>query len=982
MNPFYVFQMCSIILWSLDQYYIYAGCILFISLVSVGVSLYETKRQSQTLHDMVKIEDIKVTVCRGETEYVDIPNDHLVPGDVIVIPQHGCLLTCDAVLKSGTCIVNESMLTGESVPVTKTPLTSQEDDEIYSPDTHKRHTLFSGTKVLQTRYYGNTKVLAVVVRTGFRTAKGDLVRAILFPKPLDIKFYQDAMKFILFLACMAALGMTYSVINYVKQGIYPTKILLRVLDIVTIIVPPALPAAMTVGTVYAQSRLKKTGIYCISPPRINFCGRIDVFCFDKTGTLTEDGLDMFGVLPVQSKSFCGVQTDPAHLDRGAFLTCMATCHSLTIIEGEISGDPLDLIMFNSTKWVMEEPGADSSKYDTIMPTVVRPCTRDTFAEDKAPMEVGIIRQFTFSSSMQRMSVITKTLSEDGMELYCKGAPEKVASLCTPDSVPEEFHDVLHRYTIQGFRVIALAYKKLDPSLLWHQAQRISRDRVEFDMNFLGLMILQNKLKPQTKPVIHKLMRANIRTVMVTGDMIKTAISVARNCGIIPKKDGVVIVEASPPDNHNPAKIEWIKAEEPGDSSDLLDSSETDDSIVQMEEYSIPNNFHFAVSGKSFAVLHSHFPEYIPRVCVKGSIFARMSPDQKCQLIEKLQELGYQVGMCGDGANDCEALKAAHAGISLSEAEASVAAPFTSSIPHIECVLTVIKEGRAALVTSFGCFKYMALYSFIQFISVLILYAYDANLSDMQYLYVDLVITTSIAVLMGYSRAYNKVVALRPPGSLVKAINIMSIIAQVVLALAFQLGAFFYLQAQEWYVPVKKDMDADNYYCWETTVVFLVSTYQYIASAFVFSRGPPFREPIYKNIPYLLTLAALFLFSTYVILFPFGPLLKFFYIMPLQEKTLGFRGVILGLSLGYIVAACIIEYVITDASCTDRNLQNCSKNCCRKKDEDTNNFKYIQDQMHISDWSPAGQVTYAALEEEERDIQRIEEDFMSSHGQIN
>ena len=55
---------------------------------------------------------------------------------------------------------------GESVPVTKTPLSQQEDEEIYSPETHKRHTLFAGTKVVQTRYYGQAKVLAVVVRTG------------------------------------------------------------------------------------------------------------------------------------------------------------------------------------------------------------------------------------------------------------------------------------------------------------------------------------------------------------------------------------------------------------------------------------------------------------------------------------------------------------------------------------------------------------------------------------------------------------------------------------------------------------------------------------------------------------------------------------------------------------------------------------------------------------------------------------------------
>jgi cation-transporting ATPase 13A2 len=76
--------------------------------------------------------------------------------------------------------------------------------------------------------------------------------------------------------------------------------------------------------------------------------------------------------------------------------------------------------------------------------------------------------------------------------------------------------------------------------------------------------------------------------------------------------------------------------------------------------------------------------------IKGQIFARMSPDEKHELVEKLQLMGYCVGFCGDGANDCGALKAADVGLSLSEAEASVAAPFTSRTMDIGCVIEVIK----------------------------------------------------------------------------------------------------------------------------------------------------------------------------------------------------------------------------------------------------------------------------------------------------
>lgn len=121
----------------------------------------------------------------------------------------------------------------------------------------------------------------------------------------------------------------------------------------------------------------------------------------------------------------------------------------------------------------------------------------------------------------------------------------------------------------------------------------------------------------------------------------------------------------------------------------------------------PRPFRNIAEGRGF-VCFVRVPDLTldAQMLVKAQIFARMSPDEKNEVVERLQSLGYTVLMCGDGANDCAALKAADVGISLSEAEASVAAPFTSRVPDISCVLDVIKEGRAALVTSFSCFKYM------------------------------------------------------------------------------------------------------------------------------------------------------------------------------------------------------------------------------------------------------------------------------------
>ncbi len=103
-------------------------------------------------------------------------------------------------------------------------------------------------------------------------------------------------------------------------------------------------------------------------------------------------------------------------------------------------------------------------------------------------------------------------------------------------------------------------------------------------------------------------------------------------------------------------------------------------------------------------------------------------------------------MCGDGANDCGALKAADVGISLSEAEASIAAPFTSQEKNVSCVVSVISEGRASLATSLGCFKYMALYSIVEFTTTILLYSFTNNIGDFQYLYIDLLIIPPLSIL--------------------------------------------------------------------------------------------------------------------------------------------------------------------------------------------------------------------------------------------
>ncbi|XP_075407257.1 polyamine-transporting ATPase 13A2 isoform X3 [Tenrec ecaudatus] len=824
LNPYYGLQAFSIALWLADHYYGYALCIFIVSTISIGLSLYKTRKQSQTLRDMVKLS-VQVCVSRpgGEVDWVD--SSDLVPGDCLVLPQEGGLLPCDAALVAGECVVNESALTGESVPVLKTALPAGPGP--YSPETHRRHTLFCGTCILQARAYGGPHVLAVVTRTGFCTAKGSLVSSILHPRPLNFKFYRHSMKFVAALSVLALLGTAYSIFILHHNQVPLKEIVIRALDLVTVVVPPALPAAMTVCTLYAQSRLRKQGIFCIHPMRINLGGKLHLVCFDKTGTLTEDGLDVMGVVPLKGQVFLPLVPEPRHLPVGPLLRALATCHTLSQLQDTLMGDPMDLKMVESTGWVLEEAPAEDRALDTQVLAVMRPL-------------LGV-------SQLQgaRMDVVVTWPGATQPEAYVKGSPELVAGLCRPETVPANFAQILQSHTAAGYRVVALAGKPLPMVPDLGAAQQLTRDTVEQELSLLGLLVMRNLLKPQSTPVIQALRRTRIRTVMVTGDNLQTAVTVARGCGMVGPQERLVIVHAVPPERGQPASLEFLPVETSAAMNGAKDP-------VQAESYTLEPDLrsrHLALSGATFSILLKHFPKLLPKVLVQGTVFARMAPEQKTQLVCELQKLQYCVGMCGDGANDCGALKAADVGISLSQAEASVVSSFTSSLASIECVPKVIREGRCSLDTSFSVFKYMALYSLTQFISVLILYTVNTNLSDMQFLAIDLGITTTVAVLMSRTGPALVLGRARPPGALLSVPVLGSLLLQVALMAGIQLGGYFMTVAQPWFVPLNRTVPApDNLPNYENTVVFSLSSFQYLILAAAMSKGAPFRRPLYTNGP--------------------------------------------------------------------------------------------------------------------------------------
>jgi hypothetical protein len=288
-HPFYLFQYFAVIVWMIEDYILYSCVILLTTGGAIYATASETMFNLRRLHDLAGATSM-VTLVKESGERIEISDRELVPGDRFVI-RFGTSLPCDAVLVSGRVSVDESMLTGESVPMNKTPieLSVFRDGTISEEIILSKlpgNVLYSGTKVLLTSGAGVTETssptddssesvggsdcVAVVYRTGFRSAKGQLIATLLHPKENFMSFFSDALWVILFMAILCTSLYIWSAVYLRQHEASWGDIFLKYLDAITIAVPPALTASLTVATGISINRLRNKDIYVSESTRVNW----------------------------------------------------------------------------------------------------------------------------------------------------------------------------------------------------------------------------------------------------------------------------------------------------------------------------------------------------------------------------------------------------------------------------------------------------------------------------------------------------------------------------------------------------------------------------------------------------------------------------------------------------------------------------------------------------------------------------------------
>ena len=1015
-DPFYLFQLYSIILWYCTQYYYYATVIVVLAALSLILSVVGTYKNLKKIQEISRYScQIKVFRKNDNNELgqaVEMDSKELVPGDVIEVPEDGLAMPCDTILIGGSVIVNESMLTGESTPVIKVRMPETEDLYDTNKPEYEKYVLFAGTKIVQKRKLGKSDPIGIVFNTGFNTFKGNLISGILYPKKDKDTFTRDSVKYIIIMCIMVFVGFFISLKFLIVEGGNNAKeIIERFLDLFTTAVPPSLPACLSIGITYSLSSLSDKGIFCIQRDRINKAGSVNILVFDKTGTLTEDHLDIKGFVTTRingndkfefndfnescendsniiiehfknrDKNYKNKNKDLLQL----YVECLACCHCLTYVKENLVGDPIDVKMFESTGWIKKEniDIGDGKNINPLVLDFIRPkCEEDLvvpFQDNyiveenlRNRYEIAIVKRFDFSSKLQRMTTIGKNLNENFFKVFSKGSPEKIRELCDQSTIPENFDEVLNSYTTKGYRVLGMAAKSV--ILNFNQSQVIKQQAVEKNMIFLGLLIVQNKLKEKTKDSLAKYDKADLRMMMATGDNILTAICVSKECNLIPQNKEMVSCEI---ENENGIdKLKWNKLEEeiseniPQIETDLtahvlsesnvnLTSTESNlnldpqaraylsenshnslfdlypprnvDSIetkneelpkikpkktkihkknlndpklkfsksqsirsVRTKVSNLPellineaedpanlckdDTFGIALTGATFERIYMINERYVKKkdpalksahevfrlILKNGRVFARMAPEHKALLVDGLKSEGFTTLMCGDGANDCSALRTAHVSVSLSAEEASIAANFTSKNPDVSCIYELLREGKCSLTTSIQTFKYMMLYSMIQFFCVTLCMIYTTYLSDFQYLVSDLFIIFPLEWFLAMTKPYHELTHHYPIASLISFPVMTSILAHSVIVFIFQFVGYKILKNHyEWDNICDFDDNDSPLPCHENTIFFLLSLFQYLGLAIAFFVSKPFRQRIYTNWLLMIYLAGAYFYSIWI-----------------------------------------------------------------------------------------------------------------------
>lgn len=761
--------------------------IILVIIINALFSFWQEFKAEKAIEALKNLIPYFARVIREGTE-IKIPSIEVVPGDIVIFDE-GDNIPADArLIDAHELRVDNSVFSGESRPGYKTSeMLTQTQEFIW---TEMPNLVFAGTSVVS----GNGS--AVIIATGMSTEIGKIASLTQSVKEELSPLQKEINKLSKIIAIVAVglgiifliAGITFAKLSIVTSALFAVGIILGN-------VPEGLLPTVTLSLAVAVQRMAKRHVLIKKLSSVETLGSTDVICTDKTGTLTTNQISVRKVwinekiIEVSGTTYepkgifideKGGEVDRALLYSQAFSIFARDCilcstaslfaPSHDTRHWSISGDPTEgsLLVLAAKAGYNIENERNKSK---------------------------LLKRFPFESVRKRMSSIHRD-TEGNVRAYVKGSPKEILSLSDTilindnrltlsNSDREKISKVIDQFAVEGLRILALGYREFDSHLT---VVDLTNTNVEQNLTFIGLVGMYDPPRPEVPGAILKCKRAGIRVVMITGDYEITAISIARQVGIISSEKASVI------------------------NGSML-TNMTDDLLKN------------ALSGEV--------------------VFARVNPEHKFRIVKSFMELGKIVAVTGDGVNDAPALKKADIGIAMGIRGTDVAkeaADMILSDDNFSSIVAGIEEGR----TVFENIRKFITYIFAHLVPEVIpfgIYAFfrtPVPLTPLQILAIDLGTETLPALALGTEKPDPEIMNM-PPRPKSKGIVDRSVLIRgyaylgVLNSIFIMIAYFWVLHRGGWHSGTRlesNDLTFTNQLHLEAmTIVFLGIVIMQIANVF-------------------------------------------------------------------------------------------------------------------------------------------------------
>ena len=649
--------------------------IMTVVIINSALGVIQEAKSEEALAALQEMSAAQSKVIR-DGKLVMLHSSELVPGDVILLEAGDSVPADCRVIESATMKIEEAALTGESVPVEKhaNPIELDGADDVPLGD--RKNMCYMGSTVV----YGRGR--AVVVGTGMDTEMGKIAGALTEAKeeltPLQVKL--DELSHILtklvIVICVVIFAVDVLRHGFSNMAGEPELLLNTFMVAVSLAVaaiPEGLVAVVTIVLSLGVTKMAKRQAIIRNLSAVETLGCTQVICSDKTGTLTQNKMTV-------------VKHELA-APENKLLAGMALCSDAKWDPeaGEAVGEPTECALVNDagkaglTGLVEEHPRAGEAPFD---------------------------------SGRKMMSVVVETL-DDEYEQYTKGGPDVVLGRCTTiydgdkivpltDERRAELVAANKAMADQALRVLALAsrhYTELPTDF--------SADALEHDLTFCGLSGMIDPERPEVAPAIAEAHAAGIRTVMITGDHIDTAVAIAKNLGIIEDRKQAIT----------------------GAELDKLTDEELD---ARIEDY---------------------------------GVYARVQPEHKTRIVEAWKSRNMIVAMTGDGVNDAPSIKRANIGVGMGITGTDVTknvADMVLADDNFATIISACEEGRRIYDNIRKVIQFLLSANLAEVFSVFIATLVGFTLfQPVQLLWVNLVTDCFPALALGMEEAEGNIMQRKP-----------------------------------------------------------------------------------------------------------------------------------------------------------------------------------------------------------------------------